>query len=93
MCLEQSPDLQQGAVHGGAAAAEQHGEGFRGQGDPQVQHSGQDLFGEGETGWTAAPGITVRSQSLSEVVQSLLGHPGKGGVGQQGRFPLRRRRL
>jgi hypothetical protein len=29
--IEQFPDLQEGAVHGGAAAGEQHGEGFRGQ--------------------------------------------------------------
>lgn len=29
-------------MHGGAAAREQNGEGFRGQGDSQMEHGGQD---------------------------------------------------
>ncbi|MFD8385891.1 hypothetical protein ACFV2X_46540 [Streptomyces sp. NPDC059679] len=31
-------------THGGAAAAEQGGQGFCGQGDPQVEQGGQGLF-------------------------------------------------
>lgn len=60
VCFKQFPDLQQGAVHGGAAAAEQYGEGFRGQGEVQVEHGGQDLVGECEPGRAAAPVVLVR---------------------------------
>ena len=38
-------------MHGDATAAEEHGEGFGGQVDAQVQHGGQDLVGESEPGW------------------------------------------
>jgi hypothetical protein len=79
-------------VHRGPAAAEQYGERFRGQGDPQMEHGGQDLFGEVEPGRTAAPSIAVERQSLFEGVQLLPGHPSQGGIGQQGLVPLRGRR-
>lgn len=87
MCLEQIPVLQKGAVHRGSAAAEQYGERFGGQGDPQMKHGGQDLFGEGEPGRMTAPGVAVEGQSSCEGVQLLPGHAGQGGIGQQGLVP------
>ncbi|GAO12438.1 hypothetical protein TPA0598_10_04080 [Streptomyces lydicamycinicus] len=80
-------------MHGGPVAGEQHGERFCGKGDPQVEHSGQDLITEGEPRRAATPGIAVGGQSLGEDVQLPLGHPGQGWVGQQGLVPLRLRRL
>ncbi|MDQ0688657.1 hypothetical protein QF032_007693 [Streptomyces achromogenes] len=59
MRIEQSPDLQQGAAHGGAAAAEEHGEGVRGQGDLEVKDGCQDLVGGGEPGRAAALDVAV----------------------------------
>lgn len=82
VCLEQCPDLQQGAVHGGATAVEQHGERFRGQGDPQVKDGRQDLVGENESGRAAAPGVAIDGQGVGEIAQLLPGHAGQGGVGQ-----------
>lgn len=37
-------------MHGGPTAVEQHGEGFPGQGDPQVKDGCEDLVGESEPG-------------------------------------------
>ena len=45
-------------MHGCAAAVEEHGEGFRGQVDVQVEHGGQDLVGEGEPGRASSPGVS-----------------------------------
>jgi len=76
-------------VYGGAAAAEEHGEGFRGQVDAQMQHGGQDLVGEGEPGWAAVSGIAVRGQGLGQLVQLVWGQPGQCGIGQQIRVSCR----
>jgi hypothetical protein len=80
--LEQSPVLQEGAVHRGPAAVEQHGERFHGQGDLQMEHGGQDLFGEREPGRAAARDVAVEGQSPCEKVQLLPGHAGQDGIGQ-----------
>ncbi|GAA3289700.1 hypothetical protein GCM10020295_02210 [Streptomyces cinereospinus] len=88
MGVEQSPVLQEGAVHGGPAAAKQHGQRFRGQGDPQVEHGGQDLFKETEPGRSAALEVAVRGQSFCQLVQLLAGHPGQLGIKQRSLIPL-----
>jgi hypothetical protein len=52
-------------VHSGSTAVEQHGEGLRGQGSPQVKDSCQDLVGEGEPGRTAPLYVAVPTSQLS----------------------------
>ena len=55
--VQQVPGLGEGSPDGGAAGAEQVGEGVLGQAEAQVEHSGHDAVGEGEDRWPAGAGL------------------------------------
>lgn len=93
--LHQLPDPQQGAVHGGPTAVEQYGEGFRGQGIPQVKDGCQDLVVGGKASRGGRPRLTSpwRDKVLVRSLSCCRDMPGQGGVRQKSVVPLRGRPL
>jgi len=82
--VQQVPDLGERSPDGGAAGAEQVGEGVVGQAEAQVEHGGHDAVGEGEDGWPAGAGLVPGVAGRVAAGPPLaLGLPQDGQLGDQ----------